>query len=131
MAETTMQFMMLIKATEAYEAGVPPSPALMAGMAKLTAEGIAAGALLASGGLEPSSKGTRVKYADGKRSVIDGPFAETKELIGGYALIRAESPQEAIALAQRVVDVHVDAGVAEVEIEIRPLVDDVRFSPAR
>lgn len=126
-----MDFMMLIKASKDYEAGVPPSPELMAGMAKLTEEGMKAGALLASGGLEPSSKGARLKYVDGKRSVIDGPFTETKELIGGYAVIRAGSQKEAIELANRVVDVHVNAGVAEVEIEIRPLFHDVYFSPAR
>ena len=126
-----MQFMMLIKATKDYEAGVPPSAELMAGMAKLTEEGIKAGALLASGGLEPSSKGTRIKYAGGKRTVTDGPFAETKELIGGYAIVHAESRKAAIELGNRVVDVHMNAGVADVEIEIRPLFHDVHFSPGQ
>jgi hypothetical protein len=126
-----MRFMMLIKATEDYEAGVPPEPALMAGMAKLTEEGIKAGVLLASEGLEPTSRGARIRYSGGKRTVIDGPFAETKELIGGYAIVQAKSKEEAIELANRVVDVHVDAGVAEVEIEIRSLFHDVHFSPAR
>lgn len=126
-----MQFMMLIKATKDYEAGVSPSPELEAGMAKLTGEGTRAGVLLASGGLEPSSKGTRLRYADGKYTVIDGPFTETKELIGGYAIVQAGSRNEAIELANRVVNVHISAGVAEVEIEIRPLFHDVHFSPAR
>jgi hypothetical protein len=129
--EMPMRFMMLIKATEDYEASVPPDPALMAGMAKLTEEGIKAGVLLASEGLEPTSQGARIRYSGGKRTVIDGPFAETKELIGGYAIVQAKSKEEAIELANRVVDVHVNAGVAEVEIEIRQLFHDVHFSPAR
>jgi len=126
-----MHFMMMIKATKDYEAGIPPSPALMAGMAKLTEEGVKAGALLATGGLEPSSKGTRITYANRKHVVTDGPFAETKELIGGYAIVHAESRKEALELAHRVLEVHVNAGVAEFEIEIRPLVYDAQFSPAR
>ncbi|MGH8246313.1 MAG: YciI family protein, partial [Gammaproteobacteria bacterium] len=70
--------------------------------------------------------------AGGKRTVIDGPFAETKELIGGYAIVQAKSKEEAIALANRVVDVHIDAGVTEVEMEIRPLYDAADFeAPAR
>lgn len=126
-----MQFMLLIKASREYEAGVPPSVELMAGMAKLTEEGRKAGVLLASGGLAPSSKSMRVHYANGKRSVTDGPFAETKELIGGYAIVQAATAAEAVELANRVVDVHVNAGVAEIVIEVRPLFGDERFSPAR
>jgi len=123
--------MMMIKATKDYETGLPPSPELMAGMAKLTDEGVKAGALLASGGLLPSSAGARIRYSGGKRAVIDGPFVETKELVGGYAILEASSKAEAMELANRVVDVHVNAGVAEFEIEIRPLFHDASFSPAR
>jgi uncharacterized protein YndB with AHSA1/START domain len=83
-----MQFMMMIRATQDFEAGVPPNQELMAGMGKLTAEMAQAGVLLASGGLQPSSKGARIKYSGGKRTVFDGPFAETKELIGGYAIVQ-------------------------------------------
>lgn len=126
-----MKYMMMIKATCDYEAGKPPSPALMAGMVKLTEEGVRAGVVLATGGLEPSSKGTRLRFSGGKLSVTDGPFLETKELIGGYAIVQAKSRGEAIELANRVIDVHTHAGVAEIEIEIRPLFEDVRFSPAR
>jgi hypothetical protein len=126
-----MRFMMLIKATADYEAGVPTPPALMAGMAKLTEEGMKAGVLLASEGLQPTSKGVRIRYAGGTRTVIDGPFSETKELIGGYAIVEAKSTEEAIELGNRLVDVHVNARVAEVEVEIRPLFHDVHFSPAR
>jgi len=126
-----MRFMMMIKCTKDFEAGIPPSPELMAGMGKLTAEMMQAGVVLASEGLQPSSRGARIKYSGGKRIVIDGPFAETKELIGGYAIVQAKSKQEAIELANRVVDVHVKAGIAEVEMEIRPLFDPADFAPAR
>jgi len=126
-----MRFMMLIKATKEYEAGLPPSPELMAGMAKLTEQNAKAGTLLATGGLAPSSQSMRVQYADGKRTVTDGPFAETKELIGGYASVEAATPAEALGMAHEVLDVHVDAGVADFEIEVRPLFHDMHFGPAR
>ena len=118
-----MRYMMMIKATKDSEAGIPPSPDLMAGMGKLTEEMTKAGVLLASDGLQPSSKGTRIKVSGGKRTVIDGPFAETRELIGGYAILQAKSKEEAIKLADRVVDVHIRAGIPDFEMEIRPLFD--------
>ena len=118
-----MRFMMMIKATPDYEVGTPPNPALMAGMGKLAEEMMKAGVLLASDGLQPSSKGTGIKYSAGKRTVIDGPFAETKELIGGYAILQAQSKEEAMELANRCVDVHIDAGITEFEMEIRLLSD--------
>src|SRR5258707_4823533 len=95
-----MRYMMIIKATKDYEAGLPPSPELMAGMAKLTEESVKAGTLVASGGLLPSSQGMRIRYAGGKRAVIDGPFAETKELIGGYAIVETNSKIEAIEIGK-------------------------------
>src|SRR5438552_12993672 len=119
-----MRYMTMIKATMDYEAGMPP-----AGMGKLTEEMTKAGVLLASEGLQPSSKGTRIKVSGGKRIVIDGPFAETRELIGGYAILEAESKDEAIKLADRVADVHIKAGIAEFEMEMRPLFDPVDFTP--
>ncbi|CAG1009062.1 hypothetical protein BURK1_03611 [Burkholderiales bacterium] len=118
-----MRYMMMIKATPGYESGEPPPPALMEGMGKLTAEMMQAGVVLAAEGLLPSAAGTRIRYARGRQAVTDGPFAEAKELIGGYAIVRAASKAEALALAQRVVDVHVQAGVPEFEMEIRPLFD--------
>jgi hypothetical protein len=124
------RYMMMIKATKDYEAGIPPSQELMAGMGKLTEEMVKAGVLLASDGLQPSSRGTRIKYSLGKRAVIDGPFAETRELIGGYAILRAKSKEEAIQLADRVVEVHIQAGISEVEMEIRPLFETADFGPA-
>ena len=126
-----MRYMMMIKATKNSEAGMPPSQELMAGMAKLTEEMMKAGVLLASDGLEPSSKGTRIRYSGGKRTVIDGPFAETKELIGGYAILQAKSKEEAIELADRAIDVHIKAGIPEVELEIRPLFDPPDLGPAK
>jgi hypothetical protein len=116
-----MRYMMMIKATPDYEAGRPPNPALMAGMGKLTEQMTKAGVLLLSEGLLPSSQGTRVKYAGGKRTVTDGPFAEAKELIGGFAIVEAKSKDEALALANRLVEIHVEAGVPDFEMEIRPL----------
>ncbi|HEY3180121.1 MAG TPA: YciI family protein [Casimicrobiaceae bacterium] len=118
-----MRFMVMIKSTKDSEAGIPPSPQLIAEMGKLSETLVKAGVMLASGGLQPSSSGVRIRYADGKRSVTDGPFIEVKELIGGYAIVQAGSKEEAIELANRVVDIHVDAGVAELEMEIRPMFD--------
>jgi hypothetical protein len=126
-----MRFMMLIKANPDYEAGLPPSQELMAGMAKLTEENVKSGALISVGGLAPSSKAMRIRHAGGKRTVIDGPFAETKELIGGYAVIEAETPAEALQHAQQVVDVHANAGVADFEIEIRLISHEISFGPTR
>ena len=68
-------------------------------------------------------KGVRVRFTGGKRTVTDGPFIEAKELIGGYAIVQAGSKEEAIELANRVVDIHINAGVAELDMEIRPLFD--------
>ncbi|GMV59874.1 MAG: hypothetical protein AMXMBFR72_29670 [Betaproteobacteria bacterium] len=126
-----MRYMMFIKATADYEAGVPPNPRLIAAMAKLAEEGARAGVLLAAEGLLPSAAGARVRYANGRCAVIDGPFAETKELVGGYAIVEAQSKQDALAHAERVVAVHAEAGVAEVEVEVRPLAGDARQAPAR
>lgn len=111
----------MIRATKDSEAGKPPSPELMAAMAKLTEEYAKSGHMIASGGLAPSSQGMRVRLANGKRTVTDGPFLETKELIGGFAILQAGSRKEAIAMANRVLDAHAEARIPETEIEIRPL----------
>jgi hypothetical protein len=81
-----MRFMILIKATKNSETGVLPSPELLAEMGKFNEELVKAGVMLAGEGLHPSSKGARVRFSGGKRTVIDGPFAETKELIAGFWL---------------------------------------------
>ena len=118
-----MRYMMMIKATPEYEAGMPPNPKLLEGMGKLVGEMMQAGAFVSAEGLQPSSRGARLKYVRGERLVTDGPFAETKELIGGYAILRAGSKQEAIALADRLLAVHLEAGISDLEVEIRPLFD--------
>jgi len=118
-----MRYLMMLKGNADYEAGKPPPPALMEGMGRLAEEMAKAGVLLSTDGLQPSRNGLKLRHAGGRTSVIDGPFAEAKEVIGGYAIVRATTRAEAIALAQRVVDVHVLAGVPEFEMEIRPLFD--------
>ena len=116
-----MRFMMLIKANKDFEAGVPPPPELVVAMGTLAEEMTERGILLSAEGMKPSSYGTRIRHADGKRSVIDGPFTETKELIGGFSIVDVGSKQEAIELAQRVARIHTECGVDEFEIEVRPL----------
>jgi hypothetical protein len=115
-----MRFMMLVKASKDYEAGVLPDEKILSEMVKYNEELVKAGALLACERLQPSSKGARVRDANGKFSVIDGPFAETKELIAGFCLIQAESRDEAIAWAKRV-------PFQEGEVEIRPLFEPTDF----
>lgn len=124
-----MRYLMMIKATKESEAGMPPNPALMAGMGKLSEEMMRAGVLLSSEGLTPSAQGARIRSVRGRVSVVDGPFTEAKELVGGFAILQASSKQEAIALASRCVDVHVQAGVPDCEIELRPLFDPAEFGP--
>jgi hypothetical protein len=97
-----MRFMMLVKATKDFEAGVWPDEKLLSEMAKWTEELVKAGARLDTGRLQPSSQGARVRYANGKFTVTDGPFAETKELIAGFCLIQAKSLDEAIEWTKRV-----------------------------
>jgi hypothetical protein len=109
-----MRFMMLVKATKAFEAGVLPDEKLLSEMANWAEELVKAGARLESGRLQPSSKGVRVRYADGKFMLTDGPFAESKELIAGFCLIQVKSREEAIEWAKRV-------PFQEGEIELRPL----------
>ena len=118
-----MRYMMTIKGGADYEAGLPPPQDLVEAMGKLAEEMTRNGTLVDTGGLAPSSQGMRIRLANGKRSVVDGPFAEAKEVIGGYAIVEARSKYEALALAQRVVDIHADAGIRDFEMEIRPFAD--------
>jgi hypothetical protein len=96
-----MRFMVLIKANKDTEAGVMPSEKLLAEMGKFNEELVKAGVMLAGEGLHPSSKGARVKFSGNQRSVIDGPFPETKELIAGFWIWRVKSKQEAIDWVKR------------------------------
>jgi hypothetical protein len=112
-----MRFMMIVKANENSEAGKLPSEELFAAMTRFNEELMNAGALIELAGLHPSSKGARIQFSNGKRVITDGPFAETKELIAGFWLIRANSMAEAIEWAKRVPAPHGEC--AEGQIEIR------------
>jgi len=120
-----MRFMMLVKADANYEAGHPPSPALMAAIGQLAQELGPTGALLEMGGLLPSAMGARINAAKGQLVVTDGPFAEAKELIGGYAIMQAATKAEALELGRRFLQVHIDVmGPGyEGQLEIRQLAD--------
>ena len=96
-----MRFMVIVKADKNTEAGVMPSEKLLADMGKYNEELVKAGVLLAGEGLQPSSKGARVKFSGDTRTVIDGPFTETKELIAGYWLFQVKSKEEAIEWVKR------------------------------
>jgi hypothetical protein len=99
--ETAMRFMIIVKATKDSEAGMMPSEQLLTEMGKYNEELVKAGVMLAGEGLQPSSKGTRVRFSGSKRTVIDGPFTETKELIAGYWLWQVKSKEEAIEWVKR------------------------------
>jgi hypothetical protein len=96
-----MRFMVIVKANKDSEAGVMPTEAMLASMAKYNEELVKAGVMLAGDGLHPTSKGVRVRFDGGKRTVIDGPFAETKELIAGYWMWQCKSKAEAIEWLKR------------------------------
>jgi len=118
-----MRFMAMIKATKDYEASKPPSPELMAAMGKLAAEQQQLGIFEMGGGLLPTARGHKVRMSGGKIAVTDGPFAETKEVIGGFAILNYASHDEAIAGARRVLQIHAEHGITELEIELRPMMD--------
>jgi hypothetical protein len=123
-----MRFMMMVRANRNTEAGVMPDEKLIAAMTKYNEEMVKAGVLLDGAGLQPSSKGARIKFSGGRRTVIDGPFAETKELIAGYWLIQVKSKAEAIEWANRCPNPHGEA--AEGEIELRQLFELDDFAPS-
>jgi hypothetical protein len=127
-----MQFMMIIKATRDSEAGAALNSELMAAVAKLAGEATAQGSLIMAGGLLPSSQGVRIHVAGGKTSVIDGPFAETKELVGGFAIFQLESKEAAIESARQFMQLHADilGPSYEGQMEIRPLMDGQPHSAA-
>ncbi|MGI8749145.1 MAG: YciI family protein [Thermoleophilaceae bacterium] len=118
-----MRFMVLLKANEDTEAAVMPSEQLLAEMGQYNEEMVKAGVLLAGEGLHPSSKGARVKFSGGERSVTDGPFAEAKELIAGYWLIQVKSKEEAIEWVKRCPNPTGE----EAEIEIRQVFEAEDF----
>ncbi|MEJ2061600.1 MAG: YciI family protein [Gammaproteobacteria bacterium] len=114
-----MRFMIIVKATKDSEAGVMPDESLFEEMGKYHEELAKAGMLLDASGLHPSTDGWRIQYSGDKRSFIDGPFAETKELVAGYTLIQAESREEAIEWTKRFPNPSIDG--KEGEIEVRQL----------
>jgi hypothetical protein len=111
-----MRFMIIVKATKDSEAGAMPEEKLFAEMATYHEELAKAGALLDGSGLQPSAKGWRIKYSGAKRTVIDGPFAETKELIAGYTLIQAKSREEALEWTKRFPNPAGDGKPGEIEV---------------
>ena len=122
-----MRFMILVKADKNSEAGVLPDEKLLTAMGKYNEELAKAGVLLAAEGLQPSSKGVRVKFSKEKRTVIDGPFTETKELIAGFWLFQVKSKEEAIEWVKRCPNPFPGT---ESEIEIRQVFEAPDFGPA-
>ena len=119
-----MRFLVMHKSNEENEAGVPPSPELVEEMGKLMEESARAGVLLAAEGVHPSSRGARLSFSGGRRTVTDGPFAEAKELIAGFAVLQVESKEEAIEWATRFAHV-----IGDVEVEVRQVIEMSDFAP--
>ena len=115
-----MRFIVFVKASKESEAGVMPSDELLGEMGKYNEDLVKAGVMLDGAGLKPSSQGARIQYAGGKRTIVDGPFPEAKELVAGYWLIQAKSKEEAIEWLKR-------APFQDGEIELRPLFEMTDF----
>jgi hypothetical protein len=124
----TMRFMIIVKATHDSEAGVMPEEKLIAEMAQYHEELAQAGVLLDASGLQPSSKGWRIQHRGAQRTFVDGPFAETKELIAGYTLIQVASREEATEWTKRFPNPAVDG--KQGEIEVRQLFELEDFAPS-
>jgi hypothetical protein len=118
-----MRFMVLVKANKSSEAGVLPDEKLLTEMGKFNEELVKAGIMLEGEGLHPSSKGARVRFSGDKRTVVDGPFTETKELIAGFWIWRVKSKEEAIEWVKRCPNPH----VGDSEIEIRQIFEAADF----
>jgi hypothetical protein len=126
--ELLMRFMIIVKATKDSEAGVMPEEKLIAKMAKYHEELAKAGMLLDASGLQASSKGWRIQYSGEKRTLVDGPFAETKELIAGYTLIKSKSREEALEWTKRFPNPAIGGKAGE--IEVRQLFELEDFGPS-
>ncbi len=122
-----MRVMVMVKATKASEAGVMPSEKLIAEMGKFNEQLVKAGIMLGGDGLQPSSKGKRVRFSGGTKNVVDGPFAETKELVAGYWIWQVKSIEEAVEWVRRCPD---PMPGEESEIEIRPVFEAEEFGEA-
>lgn len=121
-----MRVMVLVKASKESEAGVLPGEALLTAMGKFNEELVKAGVLLAGEGLQASSKGVRVRFSGDQRAVVDGPFAETKELVAGFWIWQVKSMDEAIVWAKRCPNPGTDSG----ELELRRIFEADDFGPA-
>jgi hypothetical protein len=121
--DTTMRVMVIVKANKDSEAGVLPSEKVLAEMGKFNEELVKAGVMLAGEGLQASSKGARIRFSKGAKTVIDGPFAETKELVAGFWLWQVKSMQEAIDWLKR-------APFEDTEVEIRQVFETEDFAPS-
>jgi len=119
-----MRVMVIVKATKNSEAGIMPSEKLLGAMGKFNEELVKAGVMLAGDGLQASAKGKRVRFANGKKSIVDGPFAETKELVAGFWIWQVKSMDEALEWARRCPD---PMPGEESELEIRPLFETADF----
>ena len=118
-----MRFMVIVKADKQSEAGVLPSEKILTEMGKFNEELVKAGVMLAGEGLHPSSKGARVRFSGGKKTVIDGPFTESKELVAGFWLWQVKSKEEAIEWLKR-------APFDDTEVEIRQVFETEEFAPS-
>ena len=121
-----MRFMVIVKASRDSEAGKMPSEEMLGAMARFNEEMVKAGIMLDGNGLQPSSKGARIRFSGPKRTVIDGPFAETKELIAGYWVIQVKSKEDAIEWMKRCPNPHPE----DCEIEIRQVFELEDFTPS-
>ena len=124
-----MRFMLMTK--PGTETAVPPSPELMAAIGNLTQEMKQAGKLIDTGGLQPIASGARLQLSGGKVTVTDGPFAEAKEVIGGYAIVKVDSREEAIELARRFLEIHARILGPSFELgsEVRQMYEPGDFAP--
>src|SRR5262249_40891864 len=122
-----MRVMVIVKASKDSEAGKMPSTQLLTDMGKFNEELCKAGVMLAGDGLQPSSRGKRVRFSGAQRSIVDGPFTETKELIAGFWIWQVRSMEEALEWAKRCPNPHPDQ--AQSEIEIRPVFEAADFGP--
>lgn len=121
-----MRFMLMVRATKDSESGALPDPEMLAAMGKFNEEMVNAGVMLAGEGLQPSSKGARVRFSGGKRTVVDGPFAETKELIAGFWILQCRSKEEALEWAKRCPQ----PMPGDCELELRQIFSDEDFAYA-
>jgi hypothetical protein len=117
-----MRYFMTINLPPEYDSGAKPVPrGLMEAMGPYVEKSVASGALISTGGLKNSKEGTRISGNTGRTTTLDGPFAEAKELVGGYAVLEAPDKQAAIALGAEFVQLHIDHGMPEITVEVRQI----------